>query len=146
MVNHLNALKRGETVEIPSYDFATHSRSNMTQRMTPKSVILVEGILLFTNRELMDLMDIKVFVDTPGDIRFIRRLRRDIAERGRSMEGVIDQYLKTVRPMHLMFVEPSKQVADVIIPVGINPVALDMILSRLNSFLLARNETKSMRM
>jgi uridine kinase len=140
MVNHLAALKRGEIVEIPSYDFVTHSRCNTTQIMTPKNVILVEGILIFTNPELVDLMDIKVFVETPSDICFIRRLRRDIAERGRTAESVINQYLKTVRPMHLMFVEPSKRVADIIVPVGVNAVALDLIISRLRTFMSAQEE------
>lgn len=97
-------------------------------------MILVEGILIFTDPVLVDLMDIKIFVETPNDIRFIRRLRRDMEERGRSAESVMQQYLKTVRPMHMTFVEPSKRVADILIPQGVNAVALEMILSRLRSF------------
>ncbi|OQR86877.1 uridine kinase [Achlya hypogyna] len=134
LVRHLEALREGITVEVPMYDFATHSRCTTTQTMVPRRVILVEGILLFTDPALVALMDIKVFVETPSDIRFIRRLRRDIAERGRTAESVIDQYLKTVRPMHLTFVEPSKRVADIIVPVGVNAVALDLIISRLRSY------------
>ncbi|KDO24056.1 hypothetical protein SPRG_10843 [Saprolegnia parasitica CBS 223.65] len=134
LVRHLEALRDGVTVEVPMYDLATHSRCADTQTMVPRRVILVEGILLFTDPDLVALMDIKVFVETPSDIRFIRRLRRDIAERGRTAESVIDQYLKTVRPMHLTFVEPSKRVADIIVPVGVNAVALDLIISRLRSY------------
>ncbi|OQS02641.1 uridine kinase [Thraustotheca clavata] len=123
LVRHLQHLRDGETVEVPVYDFTTHSRCSHTQTMVPRRVILVEGILLFTDPDLVALMDIKVFVETPSDIRFIRRLRRDIADRGRTAEGVIEQYLKTVRPMHLTFVEPSKRVADIIVPVGVNALS-----------------------
>ncbi|RHY36247.1 hypothetical protein DYB30_009093 [Aphanomyces astaci] len=135
MVSHLAKLKQGIACDIPMYDFTTHSRCLSTQHMSPKSVILVEGILLFTDPDLVDLMDIKVFVETPSDVRFIRRLKRDIRERGRTAESVIEQYMTTVRPMHLLFVEPSKRVADILVPVGVNAVALDLILSRLKSFM-----------
>ncbi|KAF0690125.1 Aste57867_18450 [Aphanomyces stellatus] len=135
LVEHLGKLKEGIACDIPMYDFTTHSRCPDTQYMAPKSVILVEGILLFTDPDLVDLMDIKVFVETPSDVRFIRRLKRDIKERGRTAESVIEQYMTTVRPMHLLFVEPSKRVADILVPVGVNAVALELILSRLRSFM-----------
>ncbi|CAK4071662.1 unnamed protein product [Aphanomyces euteiches] len=135
LVSHLAKLKEGIPCDIPMYDFTTHSRRPETQSMTPKSVILLEGILLFTDPDLVNLMDIKVFVETPSDVRFIRRLRRDIRERGRTAESVIEQYMTTVRPMHLLFVEPSKRVADILVPVGVNAVALELILSRLRSFM-----------
>ncbi|RHY28660.1 hypothetical protein DYB32_006268, partial [Aphanomyces invadans] len=135
LVSHLAKLKHGIACDIPMYDFSTHSRLATTQHMTPKSVILIEGILLFTDPELVKLMDIKVFVETPSDVRFIRRLKRDIRERGRTAESVIEQYMTTVRPMHLLFVEPSKRVADILVPVGVNAVALELILSRLRSFM-----------
>ncbi|MFN2532738.1 MAG: uridine kinase [Pyrinomonadaceae bacterium] len=118
LVNHVRKLKAGEPIELPLYDFKTHSRLNETRAVDPKPIVIVEGILIFAERRLLEQMDIKVFVDTPDDIRFIRRLRRDIAERGRTVESVIEQYLATVRPMHMQFVEPSKRYADVIIPEG----------------------------
>jgi uridine kinase len=129
LVSHLAALRRGEAVELPIYDFARYARGAATQTVTPRRVIIVEGILILTDAALRELMDIKLFVDTDSDTRFIRRLRRDVADRGRSMESVIEQYLTTVKPMHLEFVEPSKRYADLIIPVGgHNTVAIDMML------------------
>merc|ERR1712113_678139 len=122
---------RGSTVQIPVYDFTTHTRVNGTEQIAPTRIILVEGILIFAHPELRDMLDIKIFVDTEADLRFIRRLRRDIAERGRDVESVISQYTDTVRPMHDQFVEPSKRFADVIIPTGLNSVALEMVIARL---------------
>lgn len=131
LVEHLKQLRAGRPVEVPIYDFTTHTRRPETRRVEPRRVILVEGILIFADRALRDMMDVKIFVDTDPDIRFIRRLQRDIRERGRSMESVIEQYLSTVRPMHMEFVEPSKRYADVIIPEGgFNVVALDMVVAR----------------
>lgn len=139
LVKHVKALKRGKTVEMPVYDFTTHSRKQDTITISPHPVILVDGILLFVEKELRKLFDVKIFVDTDPDIRFIRRLERDIRERGRTQESVIKQYLKTVRPMHLEFVEPSKRYADIIIPEGgMNQVALDMLAARIEKLL--RNE------
>ncbi|CAI5705497.1 hypothetical protein KXD40_000014 [Peronospora effusa] len=134
MVKHLRQLRAGMTVDVPIYDFSTHSRCKCTTSMKPNSVILVEGILIFADQALADLMDIKIFVETAADIRLVRRMHRDMEERGRTAESVMDQYMKTVRPMHMMFVEQSKRVADIIIPHGVNSVALDMIISKLHSF------------
>jgi len=147
LVTHLLALRRGEEVVIPTYDFATHTRSKTkVEVMKAKKVVLVEGILIFSHLELRDLFDVKVFVDTEDDIRrdhsvhlsfvlppnrFIRRMQRDMTDRGRSLESVIDQYLTTVRPMHKEFVETCKHAADIVIPRGLNNVALDLIISRL---------------
>jgi uridine kinase len=129
-------LKNWERIYLPVYDFTTHTRTNKTIQIDPQLVIVVEGILIFAEPKLRDLFDVKIFVDTDDDIRFIRRLQRDIAERGRSMDMVIKQYLTTVRPMHLDFVEPSKRYADVIIPEGgRNQVALDMVIARVESLL-----------
>ncbi|NPA89989.1 MAG: uridine kinase [Chloroflexi bacterium] len=136
LVQHLKALRQGYAVNIPIYDFATHTRLLKTRRVEPRPIILVEGILVLAERALRDMMDIKIFVDTDADIRFIRRLQRDIQERGRTMESVINQYLGTVRPMHLEFVEPSKRYADIIIPEGgFNTVALDMVIARLRNMI-----------
>jgi uridine kinase len=118
MVEHVRALKSGRAVDLPIYDFKNHVRRKETLRMEPKLITILEGILIFAEKRLLEEMDIKVFVDTPDDIRFIRRLKRDIAERGRTADSVIEQYLATVRPMHMQFVEPSKRCADVIIPEG----------------------------
>lgn len=118
LVNHLLRLKQGLKVEMPMYDFKTHTRSNRIEIIEPKPVVMVEGILIFAEPRVLDLLDVRVFVDTPDDIRFIRRLQRDITERGRTVESVIGQYHRTVRPMHHEFVEPSKRHADVIIPEG----------------------------
>lgn len=139
MIEHVKALKKGKAVDIPVYDFSTHSRTEETVRVEPQRVIIVEGILIFAERQLRELFDMKLFVDTDPDIRFIRRLERDIAERGRTMDMVIQQYLGTVRPMHLEFVDPSKRYADVIIPEGgLNQVAMDMVVARIESLLIKR--------
>lgn len=130
LVAHVQRLREGATVQLPVYDFARHARTAHTDTMPARRTIIVEGILIFTDAALRSMMDVKVFVDTDDDIRFIRRLRRDVAERGRTMESVIDQYLTTVKPMHLDFVEPSKRYADIIIPEGgHNTVAVDMLLT-----------------
>jgi uridine kinase len=130
LVGHLETLRRGQDVDVPVYDFTRYTRRTMTQRASARRVIIVEGILIFTDAALRAQMDVKVFVDTDDDTRFIRRLRRDVAERGRTMESVIEQYLATVKPMHLEFVEPSKRYADIIIPQGgHNAVAIDMLLT-----------------
>jgi uridine kinase len=135
---HIQQLKAGHAVEVPIYDFSTHSRTNRTFTVEPRSVVLVEGILIFSEMPLRELLDVKIFVDTDSDLRFIRRLQRDITERGRTTESVIKQYLNTVRPMHLDFVEPSKRYADVIIPEGgFNTAALDMVVARIESLLAA---------
>ncbi len=136
LVQHLQALRRGEAVEMPVYDFTRHVRTRQTRRVEPRKVILVEGILIFAEAMLRREFDIRIFVDTDADLRFLRRLQRDISERGRTVESVIAQYLETVRPMHLEFVEPSKRWADVIIPEGgFNTVALDMICARVEALL-----------
>lgn len=118
LYNHLKRLKAGDPVDMPIYDFRTHTRNSEVEHIEPKPVVLVEGILIFAEPRISGLLDVKVFVDTPDDIRFIRRLKRDINERGRTMESVIEQYFRTVRPMHHEFVEPSKRQADIIIPEG----------------------------
>ena len=134
LVRHLRTLKSGEDIEVPRYDFTRNARLDDTERMVARKAIIVEGILIFTDATLRELMDVKVFVDADADTRFIRRLRRDVAERGRTMETVIEQYLGTVKPMHFDFVEPTKRYADLIIPVGgHNTVAIDMMLSLVRS-------------
>ncbi len=139
LVQHLRDLRQWHPVEIPVYDFTTHTRTSRTLRVDPQPVILVEGILIFAEAALREMFDVKIFVDTAPDIRFIRRLQRDIVERGRTVDSVIHQYETTVRPMHLEFVEPSKRHADVIIPEGgLNTVAMDMVVARIES-LLARH-------
>lgn len=130
LIKHLKALINGSTVEIPIYDFKTHTRKNITRRENPGDIVIIEGILIFTNKELRELFDYKIFVDTPDDIRFIRRLKRDLTERNRTVNSVIEQYLMTVRPMHIEFVEPTKKFADIIIPEGgFNKNAIDVISS-----------------
>jgi uridine kinase len=132
MIAHLKRLQANQPVDIPVYDFKTHSRTSDTRHIDPQPVILVEGILIFADKRLREMMDVKIFVDCDADLRFIRRLQRDIEERQRAPESVINQYLRTVRPMHLEFVEPSKRYADVIIPEGgFNEVAVDMVAARL---------------
>jgi uridine kinase len=134
LVEHLDKLRGGQAIEAPEYDFSLHARRKETQRIEPRRAIILEGILILVDQALRELMDIKIFVDTDPDVRFIRRLRRDLSERGRTMESVIDQYQKTVRPMHLKFVEPSKRYADIIIPGGgSNDVAVDMLLTKVRS-------------
>jgi uridine kinase len=136
LVRHLKALKLGMVVETPIYDFKVHRRAAATRRVEPRKVILVDGILIFAEPELRKLFDVKIYVDTDADIRLIRRLKRDIAERGRSVESVVTQYESTVRPMHMEFVEPSKRYADLIIPEGgENTVALDFLFARLRELL-----------
>ena len=137
LVRHLDALIKGSSVEVPVYDFTTHSRkSDDTQRVEPRKVLIVEGILILAEPEVRKRIDIKLFVDTPPDIRFVRRLMRDTKSRGRSLESVVEQYVTTVRPMHEEFVEPSKRYADLIIPEGgENQVALDAIISRVEHLL-----------
>ena len=134
LVRHIRDLKAGNAVEAPRYDFTRHARLTEKDTLQPRRALIVEGILIFTDSALRELMDIKVFVDTDSDTRFIRRLQRDVAERGRTMESVIDQYQSTVKPMHREFVEPSKRYADVIIPLGgHNTVAVDLLLTMLRS-------------
>ena len=136
LINHIASLRDGAAIEVPIYDFSTHSRTGQTFTVQPRRVILVEGILIFTESALRNMFDVKIFVDTDSDLRFIRRLERDIAERGRTTESVIKQYQATVRPMHMEFVEPSKRYADVIIPEGgHNTAALDMVVARIEALL-----------
>ncbi len=138
LIEHLAALRRGETVEVPVYDFSISDRTDQTTTVAPSRVIIVEGILIFVDKELRDLMDVKVFVDADADVRILRRILRDVEERGRSLESVVNQYLATVKPMHELFVEPSKKYADVIIPTGgQNIVALDMLVNRIETHLRA---------
>ena len=140
MIEHVIELKNGHSIELPIYNFSTHSRTGETIRVEPQRIIVVEGILLFTESELRKLFDVMLFVDTDSDIRFIRLLKRDLSERGRTTEMVINQYLTTVRPMHLEFVEPSKRYANVIIPEGgLNTVAMDLVIARIEALL---NQTK----
>ena len=134
MVRHVQELRAGRPVEVPVYDFARYARVAATDTAHPRRAIIVEGILIYADAPLRALLDVKVFVDADDDIRFIRRLRRDVAERGRTMESVIDQYQSTVKPMHLEFVEPSKRYADIIVPQGgHNTVAIDMLLTLIRS-------------
>lgn len=133
---HIKELQAWRAVQLPVYDFTTHTRTTQFIEVKPSRVILVEGILIFTEPALRKVFDVKLFVDTDADIRFIRRLQRDIAERGRTMDSVVTQYLSTVRPMHLEFVEPSKRYADVIIPEGgLNEAAMDMVIARIEMML-----------
>ncbi len=136
LIQHIVSLRDGKAVEVPIYDFSTDRRTSQTFRIEARRVILVEGILIFVEPSLRELFDVKIFVDTDSDIRFIRRLERDISERGRTTESVIKQYEATVRPMHLEFVEPSKRYADVIIPQGgFNAAAMDMVVARIEALL-----------
>ncbi len=129
LIEDIKRLKRGECINHPTYDFSNHRRSDVVEHCEPREIIIVEGILLFENRELVDLFDVKLFVDTDADVRIVRRILRDVEERGRNLDSVVTQYLNTVKPMHERFVEPSKRVADVIIPEGgHNRIALDMII------------------
>ena len=136
MARHLDILRQGGTIECPVYDFTVHNRSNETITIVPKKVIIVEGILIFENKPLRDLMDVKIFVDTDADVRLCRRILRDVTERGRTLESVVTQYQDTVKPMHEQYVEPSKKFADIIVPEGgQNLVALDMIMGRIRRHL-----------
>ena len=132
MVRHLKALKAGIPIQCPVYSYTQHNRTAETVEIQPTSVVIVEGLLIFQNPELRDLMDIKIFVDTDADVRILRRILRDVKERGRSIESVVEQYLTTVKPMHEQFIEPSKRYADIIVlEGGHNLVALDMIMQRI---------------
>lgn len=136
LIEHLTKLKNGETIRRPSYSFVEHLREKETYEVVPKKVIIVDGILIFENKTLRDMMDIKIFVDTDADIRFIRRLLRDVEERGRTVPSVVEQYCTTVKPMHEQFVEPSKKYADIIVPEGgYNQVALNMIVEKIRSII-----------
>ena len=132
MAQHLDLLRKGESIQCPVYDFTQHNRSNETITVVPKRVIIVEGILIFENEPLRNLMDIKIFVDTDADVRLCRRIKRDVNKRGRTLESVLTQYQETVKPMHEKYVEPSKRYADIVVPEGgKNLVALDMIMGRI---------------
>ena len=136
LISHIEQLKCGHSIDVPVYDFSTDSRTEETFKINPRGVVIVEGILIFVDPVLRSLFDVKLFVDTDADVRLIRRLQRDITERGRTVESVIKQYTSTVRPMHLEFVEPSKRYADVIIPEGgFNRAAMDMVVARIESLL-----------
>lgn len=138
LVEHILALRRGESIKRPVYDFSTHSRTADVVVVEPRHVLLVEGILVLSEPPLRELMDLKIYIDTPADLRVIRRLRRDIVERGRSVESVLDQFLATVRPMHEQFVEPSKRFADIIVPEGYNPSAVGTVVSMIRDVLGGR--------
>ena len=141
LYEHIRALKNGKAIQMPVYDYTVHNRSDETVGVNPAPVIVLEGIMIFAERRLCDLMDIKVFVDTDADVRILRRIIRDVNQRGRSLDSVIDQYLTTVKPMHEQFVEPSKRRADIIIPVGgENNVALDMLIERVRKHLSAMRD------
>ncbi|MCO4095627.1 uridine kinase [Macrococcoides canis] len=136
LIKNLKDLRNGETVEVPTYDYSNHTRSKKTITFEPKDVIIVEGIFALENSELRDLMDVKIYVDTDADLRILRRIVRDIKERGRTMESVIDQYLTVVRPMHNQFIEPTKKYADIIIPEGgSNSVAIDIMTTKIQSLI-----------
>ncbi|MBQ6820338.1 MAG: uridine kinase [Clostridium sp.] len=136
LIEHLNKLINGESIDKPIYDFSSHNRSKETVRVEPRNIIIVEGILVLEDERLRDLLDIKVYVDTDADIRILRRLIRDINERGRSVESVVNQYLDVVRPMHLQFTEPTKRYADIIVPEGgQNKVAIDILVSKIKDIL-----------
>ena len=136
LISHIKSLKAGNDIDCPVYDYTIHDRSDRIRRIECRRVILLEGILIFENQELLDLLDMKIFVDTDADIRILRRISRDVKERGRSLESVINQYISTVKPMHERFVEPSKKNADIIIPEGgQNPVAYGMIIEKIRAYL-----------
>jgi uridine kinase len=147
LAQHIRMLKSGKAIELPVYDFKTDSRTGQFKHIEPQAIIMVEGILIFADKSLREMFDVKIFVDTDPDIRFIRRLERDLNERGRTTESVVRQYLTVVRPMHLEFVEPSKRYADVIIPEGgMNTVAMDMVVARLQSLLGQTNPARKQEM
>ena len=134
MMEQLRQLKAGHAIECPTYDYTVHNRSDRTVLVKPAPVVIVEGILIFEDKRICDLLDIKIFVDTDADVRILRRIVRDVRDRGRSLESVVDQYLTTVKPMHEMYVEPSKRNADIIVPEGgHNLVAMDMLIERINA-------------
>ncbi len=138
MVEHIRRLRRGEAIEKPVYDYASHLRTQQTTRVDPAPVLVVDGILVLAEKQLRDVMDLKIFVDTDADVRLVRRIQRDIKERGRSPDSVLEQYMTTVRPMHLQFVEPSKRYADIIIPEGYNPGAVATVTSMIRDFVSRR--------
>lgn len=141
MLSHIRQLKAGKSIECPVYDYSVHNRSNKTVSVEPARVIVLEGILIFADKQLCDELDIKLFVDTDADVRILRRIVRDVRDRGRSLESVVDQYLNTVKPMHEQFVEPSKRNADIIIPEGgHNAVAMTMVMERIRAYLEKKGE------
>ena len=141
MIDHIQRLIAGETIEKPTYDYTVHNRSDVTEIVHPSDVIIIEGLFALYREEIRKLEDIKIFVDTPADIRFIRRLKRDVKERARTIESITDQYLSTVKPMHDQFLEPTKQYADIIIPQGkSNTVAIDLLKVKINSILNEKND------
>lgn len=141
LIEHIRQLKEWHAIQLPIYDFTNHTRTEESITVEPQRVIIVEGILIFSEQRLREMFDVKIFVDTDSDLRFIRRLQRDISERGRTTEKVVKQYLSTVRPMHMEFVEPSKRYADVIIPEGgLNTVAMDMVIARIETLLRGEPE------
>jgi uridine kinase len=139
MIEHISTLRSGRPVDRPVYDFATHTRSPETLRVEPQAVVIVDGILVLADPELRELMDLRIYIDTDADLRLMRRLQRDIVERGRTVDSVLDQYERTVRPMHLQFVEPSKRYADIIVPEGYNPGAIGTVTSMIRHFMTERN-------
>ena len=142
MARQLDELRKGNAIDCPVYDFTVHNRSNETIRIEPKKVIIVEGILIFENQPLRDLMDIRIFVDTDADVRVCRRVKRDVRKRGRSLESVLEQYQQTVKPMHEKYVEPSKKFAHLVVPEGgKNQVALDMIMNYIARYMEAHRES-----
>lgn len=144
-VSHIKLLKSGHVVEMPIYDFKTYTRSDDTERLDPKPVLIVEGILIFTEPRILDLLDVRIFVDTPGDIRFIRRLQRDVVERGYTFESVIARYYANVRPMHFQFVEPSKRNADLIIPEsGKQDIGIEFLCSKIREELKKNNNNSDL--
>jgi uridine kinase len=146
LIEHIQALMQGQAIDMPVYDFTIHNRKAETVRVEPRQVILVEGILIFVEKQLRDLFEMKIYVDTDADIRFIRRLTRDMGERDRTLNSVVDQYLSTVRPMHMEFVEASKRYADIIVPQGgMNPVALEMVIARLQTLMSGEIDVDSQR-
>ncbi len=140
LIEHIKQLKAGKSVVCPVYDFSVHNRSDKTVVIKPSKVILVEGILVLQNPELCDLLDIKIFVEADADERILRRVLRDVEERGRDLRGIIDQYLTTVKPMHYRFVEPSKAKADIVINSGLNDVAYDIVSTKIQAYLEGKND------
>ncbi|WP_083238762.1 uridine kinase [Caloranaerobacter ferrireducens] len=141
LIKHLNDLLEGKSIEKPIYDFEAHNRKKETVRVEPKDIIILEGILILDDERIRNLLDIKIFVDTDADIRIIRRITRDIKERGRTLESVIEQYLTTVRPAHMQFIEPSKKYADIIIPEGgYNKVAIDLMVTKIKSIIAQKQK------
>lgn len=140
-IEHLKLLREGKSVDMPEYDFSVHNRKKETIRLEPKDIILIEGILLFSEPRILELLDMRIFVDTDSDVRILRRIKRDMKERARSLDSVIDQYMATVRPAHLQFVEPSKRYADIIVPEGgYNKVALGLIQTKVDHILNSRKK------